>query len=102
MTPAEPHTLKAAMQIAIRSLGAARCAEICGGIAEASVYRYANINEPHLVPAHYALALDRECWLRDGLTPFRELFEVNAGAPIHERIAQHLHRMADQLKGAAA
>ncbi len=95
-------SLKAAMVIAIRSLGVARCSEICGGCVEASTYRYANENEPHLVPAHFALELDRACWLRDGIAPFREVFEQNAGEPFDARVARQLRTMADNMSGVEA
>ena len=94
--------LKTAVQIAIRSLGVARCSELCGDCADASVYRYANINEPHLVPIDYARALDREIWLRDGIAPFREAFEKNAGEPLNARVARQLRALADNMAEAGA
>ena len=101
MTEPERNTLKGAMNVAIRSLGSSRCSELCGDCSETTVYRYANPNEPHIVPAHFALDLDRACWLRDGIAPFREVFEANAGEPFDARVARQLRSMADSMSGAA-
>lgn len=87
--------VKSATQACIRALGVARCAELCGGITEANVYRWANPNEIATIPI--TLALDSATWVRSGIAPFREVFEANAGAPLNERVAAELVAAARRI-----
>ncbi len=101
MKRAPQGSLEWAVRVCIDALGVDLCAELCD-VSPQHVYRWADPDAPAQCPPRHALVLDRACWLREGVAPFREVFEANAGEPIHERVARRLQRMAEQLSGAAA
>lgn len=94
-------SLEWAVRVCIDALGVEVCAELCEVTAQ-NVYRWADPDNPAQCPPRHALVLDRHCWLREGMAPFREVFEANAGEPMQDRVARQLQRLAAQLKGESA
>lgn len=94
-------SLEWAVRVCIDALGVEVCAELCE-VTPQNVYRWADPDNPAQCPPRHALVLDRQCWLREGMAPFREVFEANAGAPIHVRVAMQLEKMAERMKAGAA
>lgn len=90
-----------AARVCIDSLGVDVCAERCG-VSVQIVYRWADIDADIECPMRHARTLDRQAYLKDGVSPFREIFEANAGETMAERVARQLERLADNLKGQAA
>ena len=90
-----------AARVCINSLGADHCGELCG-VSPQTVYRWADHDADVQCPLRHALVLDRAAWVRDSITPFREVFEANAGEPFDLRVARQLRNMADNLSGATA